>query len=177
MKKIDKLYLFLPLIFGTSCIYLNFKYTVVTIGLPGLDNIIESIINYTSIIIGVLIALFGIVVTLTDKDIMLKLQKNNDDKTIFKYGVETLVSNFLLLVSSIVMQSLVAFSTPLPHMKLVVSLWLGAIVFSLISSVRTVYFLLMISFHQNDNSTRPKTDFTISDTDRQELRERKSQRK
>ncbi|MEI2803332.1 MAG: hypothetical protein V9E84_06445 [Trichococcus flocculiformis] len=40
-------------------------------------------------------------------------------------------------------------------------------------SARTVYFLLMISFHQNDNSTRPKTDFTISDTDRQELREKK----
>lgn len=174
MKKIDKFYLFLPLFLGVLCSVLNLKYFIVTVSLPGLENIIDSIINYTSIIIGVLTALFGIVVTLTDKDIMIKLQKNNDDKTILKYGIETLLSNFFLLVFSIVMQSLIRFVTPVQYIDQIISVWLGIIVFSLTSSIRTIYFLLMISFQQNDNSKRPKTNYTLSDAERKKLREENS---
>lgn len=177
MKKIDRFYLFLPLLLGIACFFLNMKYPIITIHVPGLTNIIDSIINYTSIIIGVLTALFGIVVTLTDKDVMLKLQKNNDDKTIFKYGVETLISNFLLLVLSIVMQSLVRFESPLSYIDWILNIWSGIIVFSLTSSIRTIYFLLMISFNQNDNSQRPVSNYTITEQERIELRQSKSENK
>lgn len=174
MKIVDKFYLFLPSIFGVLILFINLKYAVVTYTLPGLGNIIDSVINYTSIIIGVLTALFGIVVTLTDKDIMIKLQKNNDDKTIFKYGIETLISNFLLLILSVIMQSLTKFDPPVQYINQIISIWLGIIMFSLISSIRTIYFLLMISFHQNDRSIRPETKYNISDKQRKKLRERHS---
>lgn len=170
MKKIDKFYMYLPLILCGFVVYLNLNYNVVTYTLPGIENIIDSIINYTSIIIGVLTALFGIVITLTDKAIMIKLQKSNDDKTIFKYGIETLISSFFLLIYSIVMQSLIRFEIPVNFIQQIISLWLGAIVFSLSSSIRTIYFLLMISFQNNDNSKRPQTTYTISDLEREELR-------
>lgn len=170
MKKIDKLYLYLPLILGLSFIFINIKFFWITLALPGIEFIIDSIINYTSIIIGVLIALFGVVVALSDKDVMIKLQKKNDDKTIFKYSVETLISNFILLIFSISMQSLVRFDPPLQYIDYIISIWVGIIIFALISSIRTIYFLLMISFNQNDNSKRPVAKYGSSEVVSEELR-------
>ena len=94
-------------IIGILVAWLNYRMDIININLAGLDSVLESIVNYTSIIIGVLIALFGIIVTLTDKDIMVKLQKGRGDKTIFRYSVETLISNFILLILTIFLQSVV----------------------------------------------------------------------
>ncbi|HFD1813203.1 TPA: hypothetical protein QFR97_002334, partial [Enterococcus faecium] len=54
-------------IIGILVAWLNYRMDIININLAGLDSVLESIVNYTSIIIGVLIALFGIIVTLTDK--------------------------------------------------------------------------------------------------------------
>ncbi|EGP5301127.1 hypothetical protein EAC14_08080, partial [Enterococcus faecium] len=48
-------------IIGILVAGLNYKMDIININLAGLDSVLESIVNYTSIIIGVLIALFGII--------------------------------------------------------------------------------------------------------------------
>ncbi|EHD3774710.1 hypothetical protein ACWH4J_09070 [Enterococcus faecalis] len=172
-KCIDKLLLYLPWIVGVIFLSINIWLSVVDKNLPGLDSILESVINFTSIIIGVLIALFGIIVTITDKDVMKKLRKNRDDKVIFKYSLETLVSNFILLIASVIMQSIIKFPNDLFYTQCMINIWIFFIFFSISSSIRTIYYLLLISFNQNDQSSRPNSQYTITEERRDELRKNK----
>lgn len=172
-KFIDKVLLYLPWIVGFTFLFLNYWITLINKSLPGLESILDSVINFTSIIIGVLIALFGIIVTITDKDVMKKLQKDRGDKTIFKYSLETLISNFILLINSVIMQSVIRFPEDLPFTQLMMNIWVFLIFFSIASSIRTIYYLLLISFNQNDRSARPSSDYTLTDQEREELRRNK----
>jgi len=146
-------------IIGILVAGLNYGMDIININLAGLDSVLESIVNYTSIIIGVLIALFGIIVTLTDKDIMVKLQKGRGDKTIFRYSVETLISNFILLILTIFLQSVVKMKPHPDFANFTVQLWFFMFVFSIVSSVRTIFYLLLISFNQNDKTKRPESKY------------------
>lgn len=146
-------------IIGILVAWLNYGMDIININLAGLDSVLESIVNYTSIIIGVLIALFGIIVTLTDKDIMVKLQKGRGDKTIFRYSVETLISNFILLILTIFLQSVVKMEPHPDFANFTVQIWFFMFVFSIVSSVRTIFYLLLISFNQNDKTKRPESKY------------------
>lgn len=150
-----KLAVILAMIFGV----INYKFNFVNSALPGVDKVFDSVVNFTSIIIGVLIALFGVVITITDKDIMVKLQKNRGDKTIFIYSIETLLSNFALLILTIILQSLISFETQLSGTNFLVQFWFIILIFSVVSSIRTIFYLLLISFNQNDRSKRPKSNY------------------
>lgn len=173
-KAVDNLLMFLPSIIGVITFVVNFKYGIVSSSLPGLDKVVESIINFTSIIIGILTALFGVVVTLSDKDVMKKLQQNRGDKTIYKYSVETLLSNFVLLILSIVLQSLLEFKPILFWTDCFLNLWISILMLALFSSIRTIYYLLLISFNQENKSKRPSSSLIISDEKVKDLRMRNS---
>jgi len=175
MKFIDKVIKILPWIIAILFLVINNIFNLVNIFLPGLQEIINSLITFTSIIIGILTALFGIIISLTDKEVMIKLQKNNDDKTIYKYSIETLLSNFLLLIFSIVLQSLTRFDPALSYINHVLTIWLGIIGFVLTSSLRTIYFLLLISFNHNDKSSRPVSEYKLRNDERRKLREKYSE--
>lgn len=159
-----------PILFSMSIFYLNIKYVVISSSLPGLEKVLESVINFTSIIIGILLALFGVVVTLSDKDVMKKLQQNRGDKTIFKYSIETMITNFIVLVLSIISQSLLDFSPKLPWIDIYFYFWLFFVLYSLTSSIRTIYYLLLISFNQDDHSLRPSSSLKMESDDRIKFR-------
>ncbi|MFC4770961.1 hypothetical protein [Enterococcus hermanniensis] len=173
MKIVDKIIWRFPLLFSVTICIVNLNLGIVKHDLPGLDKILESVITFTSIIIGVLVALFGVVVTLADKDIMIKLQRNRGDKIIFKYSLETLITNFILLIISIIMQSVLEFSPTLKYVDYCVYTWVFFLIFSIASSIRTIYYLLLISFNQDDKSNRPKSSLKISNEERTKLRMKK----
>ena len=173
-KKIDKIVLFLPLGFSLLLAKLNLCFNLVSSTLPGLDKVLESVITFTSIIIGILIALFGVVVTLTDKDIMKKLQKETGDRTIFMYSLETLLTNFVVLILSIAMQSIIEFNPSLLWVDSYIDIWLFFVLFSLLSSIRTIYYLLLISFNQDNKGARPKSTLPLKPEKRMTLRARKT---
>lgn len=170
---IDKLIMFLPIIFATACSYFNIRYSIILSSLPGLDKVLESVINFTSIIIGILLALFGVVVTLSDTDVMKKLQQNKGDKTIFKYSIETMLTNFSVLLLSIILQSLLEFQPKLFWLEIFLYFWFFFVLYALASSIRTIYYLLLISFNQENRSSRPNPSLTISEQDRMRLRAKK----
>lgn len=162
--------MFFPVFIAIVISYFNIKYNTISSSLPGLDKVLESVINFTSIIIGILLALFGVVVTLSDTDVMKKLQQNRGDKTIFKYSIETMLTNFLVLILSIVLQSLLEFEPKLFWIENFLYFWFFFVLYSLTSSIRTVYYLFLISFNQENRSSRPKSSLTISEEDRMRLR-------
>ena len=173
-KAADNFWMYLPSIIGVVTFIVNLNNGTVSSSLPGLDNVVESIINFTSIIIGILTALFGVVVTLSDKDVMKKLQQNRGDKTIYKYSVETLLSNFVVLILSIVLQSLLEFKPILLWTDCFLNFWISILMFALFSSIRTIYYLLLISFNQDNKSERPKSSLTISDEKLKDFRMKNS---
>lgn len=173
-KCIDKIVFIVPWVPALLFLIINWKSRIITKTLPGMPAILDSIINFTSIIIGVLIALFGVIVTITDSDVMKKLKGSYGDKQIFKYSLETLISNFIVLVLSIVLQSLVEFSKQVQGTQLIINLWSFAVVFATCSSIRTIYYLLLISFNQNDETKRPKGRKTLTDDEKRKLREENS---
>lgn len=173
-KAVDNLLMYLPSIIAVITFIVNLKYGIVSNSLPGLDNVVESIINFTSIIIGILTALFGVVVTLSDKDVMKKLQQNRGDKTIYKYSVETLLSNFIVLILSIILQSLLEFKPILFWTDCFLNFWVSILMLALFSSIRTIYYLLLISFNQENKAGRPQSSLTISDEEVKDLRKKNS---
>lgn len=168
--------MFAPFILSLSFACINFKLKIIDSTLPGLEKILESVITFTSIIIGILIALFGVVVTLSDTDVMKKLQQNKGDRVIFHYSLETLVTNFIVLILSIVMQSLIEFDPSLGLIDFYVSIWFLFSLYSITSSIRTIYYLLLISFNQDNKSSRPNSSLGISDEERMALRANKKNR-
>lgn len=143
----------------------------------GLNEILGSIITFTSIIIGVLIALFGIIVTLSETDIMQEIRKRKGDRSLFRYSMETLISNFVLLLLSIVFQSLIYYKDNLNMYSVINSyfyIWISLAVFVLFSSARTIYYLLMISFNQNNNTKRPEPT-NLDENESENLRDKYSE--
>ena len=150
----------------------------INIDLKGLDDVFNSVITFTSIIIGVLVALFGIIVSISDTDIMLEIRRHRGEKALFIYCLETLISNFILLVISMIMQILINYSE-YENMKIGITVvfyvWIFVTIYMLASSIRTIYYLLLISFNQNNNSNRP-TGEQLSDEERTEVRNNFSNR-
>ncbi|MDY3705191.1 hypothetical protein [Vagococcus lutrae] len=154
---IDWLITSLPFFFGIIMLYVNWKFKFISQKLPGIDSILDSIINYTSIIIGVLVALFGIIVTITESDVMKKLKGVNGDKIVFKYSLETLLSNFIVLILSIVLQSLTKFEPTLKMTDTILIIWFFCLIYATVSSIKTIFYLLLISFYQDDKSKKPSS--------------------
>lgn len=160
IKKGDLIPTILPTVLSgitfAACYYVDF----INIELKGLDEVLNSIITFTSIIIGVLVALFSLIVSISDSDIMQELKSLKGDRTLFKYCLETLISNFVLLFESIIMQVIIGyFSNPnyLMLFTLFIYIWISSVIFVFSSSGRTIYYLLMISFNQKNNTLRPET--------------------
>lgn len=158
LRKSDLIPTFLPTVLAIVSFMLLFFSDIFNSRLLGIEEVIDSIINFTSIIIGVLVALFGIIVTISDTDIMKKIREEKGERLLFRYCLETLTSNFLLLIFSIIFQVLVNYSSQ-EQLKNKVDcysyFWFSLIIFVFVSSFRTIYYLLMISFNQNDNTQRP----------------------
>lgn len=179
--KIDKkdfLPTFLPTFLAVVVFVFCYFFDFINIHLKGLDAVLNSIITFTSIIIGVLIALFSLIVSISDSDIMQELKALKGDRTLFKYCLETLISNFLLLVESIFMQVLIEYFSNSDYViffNIFIYVWISSIFFVFSSSARTIYYLLMISFNQKNNSIRPETK-RIDKEDSKKLRERFSKK-
>lgn len=159
IKKGDFIPTILPIIISIivfiACYYSDF----INIELKGLNEVLNSIITFTSIIIGVLVALFSLIVSISDSDVMQELRSLKGDRTLFKYCLETLTSNFILLLESIIMQVMIGYFSNVEYItafNIFLYVWISSIFFVFSSSGRTIYYLLMISFNQKNNTVRPK---------------------
>lgn len=172
----DLLPTFLPLLLFIVTFILCFIIPGLNVNILGLNEILGSLITFTSIIIGVLIALFGIIVTLSETDIMQEIRDRKGDRSLFRYSIETLISNFVLLLLSILFQSLIYYkdnSDMYNFINFYFYVWISLTVFVLFSSARTIYYLLMISFNQNNINKRAETT-TLEEEESENLRDKYS---
>lgn len=173
---VDFLSFLLPLLLSALAFYFLGKVKIIGIELKGLGEILASMISFTSIIIGILMALFCVIVSIQDSDVMKKLRENGGDKLLFGFSFETLMSNIILLILSLVLQVVKEYSGAEWVIKwgdFLVLLWISISIYVLLSSIRTVYYLLIVSMFQKDKTLRPDTK-RISQVDEENLKDKYS---
>ncbi|EAC5079592.1 TPA: hypothetical protein RD852_000724 [Listeria monocytogenes] len=132
----------------------------------GFDKVLESVINFSAIIIGFYSAMYGVLLTLKNSDIFKKFKFYGAEGTVKFQLYEALICSFFVLVSSILMQVLENYINIVTN--IVSSIWIGAILILIFSTFRSISLLLRIMFNNNEVN-KVKSDETKDNEKREEI--------
>ncbi|MBU7460725.1 MULTISPECIES: hypothetical protein [Lactiplantibacillus] len=143
-----------PLLFSALFISAKFfwklDYTVL-----GFDKILDSTITFSSIIIGFYTAMYGVLITLKDSDIMRAFRRNKLTGILKFQLYDSLTISFGVLLTSVLMQSLINY--PGVFTGCVTNIWTLFIGYFIATSFRAITLLLNIMFHSDDESQDENT--------------------
>lgn len=163
----------LPLLAGVvllgSCIHFKVK-----VNFEGMPDVLNSIITFTSIVIGFYTAMYGVLITLENSDFFKRLRSNKAD-SVFKWQLYlSLVTAFITLILSIYLQGVSEYPFKLRHF--VFLLWIFLVGFLFMTSFLSISLLLRVVFNhtQIKNET---SDQNLSQNDKMKLRENMNSQK
>ncbi|WP_270370610.1 hypothetical protein [Aerococcus urinaeequi] len=131
---------------GTFVLY----FCKITAEVEGLESVLESVITFSSIIIGFYTAMYGVLISLKDSDIF-KAFDEFDLKSLFTFQLyESVIISFLVLSVSIIMQISIHYENKLSF--IIFYIWLFTTLSFFISTIRTVNLLLKILLHHNHDA-------------------------
>lgn len=137
---------------------LPFTYTV-----KGYGDVLESIISFSAIIIGFYTAMYGVLITLQNSDIM-KIMRIRKVEWLLKYQLyESLVTSFLILILSIIMQVLKNY--PIELTEIIFSIWISTLIIFSASTYGTIIILLKIMFNNKREDFPVENDITQEQKD------------
>ncbi len=133
--------------------------------LKGYSSVLESVITFSSIIIGFYTAMYGILIGIMNSDIF-KIFKNNGIQGIFKYQLyDSLITSFIILFLSIAMQILINY--PNIENKILIEfnltrfffyIWIFILGYFIGTSFRAISLLLRLMFnHNKEDNTNNKS--------------------
>ncbi|EUJ64839.1 hypothetical protein [Listeria fleischmannii] len=138
---------------GVILIFLTwFKIIPYSYEIKGFDKVLESIINFSAIIIGFYSAMYGVLLTLKNSDIFKKFKFYGAEKIVKFQLYESLICSFFVLVSSIGMQILDNYINSFTNV--ICSIWLGAILVLMVSTFRSISLLLKIMFNHDEEDKK-----------------------
>ncbi|MCP1640351.1 hypothetical protein J2T50_002087 [Streptococcus gallinaceus] len=133
-----------PFIISALLAGVSYKLNLINANSKGLDNLFSNIINVFAVVIGVLIALFGILPSISGSEVIKRIREYEAEKQLLYFCKETLILSFLSLFSTIVIEFFNR-NYDLQKYNFIFYLWLFVVCSALISSFRTVLYLLNIS--------------------------------
>lgn len=134
--------------------------------IKGFDKVLESVINFSAIIIGFYSAMYGVLLTLKNSDVFTKFEFYGAENTVKFQLYESLICSFFVLVSSILMQVLENYINIFTN--IVSSLWIGAILILIFSTFRSISLLLKIMFNHTEKN-KVSGEGKFSDKERQTI--------
>ncbi|MGM0181513.1 hypothetical protein IGK74_000410 [Enterococcus sp. AZ150] len=140
--------IFLSLVGWSILVYfLKFSYQT-----KGYSEVLESIINFSSIIIGFYTAMYGIMISLLDSDLF-KIFRKNKVETYLKFQLyDSLIISFIVLILSIIMQVLV--QQPKSNItNIFFNIWILLIGYFIGTSFRSISLFLKMIFNHNSKRT------------------------
>ncbi|MCI8520598.1 MAG: hypothetical protein HFE51_10495 [Clostridia bacterium] len=161
-KKILKVMeIYCPISIGIIC----FIISVFTIGKINVnvctdtfDKVLDSVINFTSIIIGFIGVLIGILFSIRNSKLVKRLFKHKSREKLKQYFIESFVSGAFLIVLSIIMylrQNLIFGEYDL--YTIIFNLWIGFTVYTALSSYRIISIMIVIVFNEEEEEdNKPK---------------------
>lgn len=90
--------------------WFNFKYGITYDSLKGFSNILDSTVNFLSIVIGFYSAFYGMIISMQKTKFLKELSKSKHKNDLPKLLFNSLCSAFLCLILTIVMQSLIQYN-------------------------------------------------------------------
>lgn len=150
--------------------FVFFRYVGIDHTIKGYDEVLNSIITFSSIIIGFYTAMYGVLLTLKEADIFKKFRELKIDKTFKIQLYESLVVSFLILIASIALQVLVNYEQ-LQLTQLFFYAWSFLLGYFVSGSFKTIQLLLKIMFN-HEEKTKQSTVDDIPPTAREAMKER-----
>ncbi|WP_424685749.1 hypothetical protein [Enterococcus sp.] len=142
-----------PLIVAFFVYFLLVKKLGFSYDTAGYDDVLGSIINFSSIIIGFYTAMYGIMISLLDSDIFHIFRKNKVEGYLKFQLYDSLIASFVILLLSIVMQVLIKQSLSNDIEKEIVTIffniWNVVLGYFVATSFRSISLLLKMMFKNN----------------------------
>lgn len=137
-----------PFILATIFLIVCLNYQI-NFKIKGLENVLESVITFSSIVIGFYSAMYGILLTLSNSNLMREFRKRKVNR-IFKYQLyDSLISSFIVLIISITLQIFKNYPGTLTD--IIFNIWLFLIGYFISTTYRSISLLLKILFfHEVD---------------------------
>lgn len=149
-------------------IYMNNKINInITTGT--FDKILDSIINFTSILIGFIGVLIGILFSIKDEVLVVKLFNHKSKEKLKQYFIESFISGIFLILMSIVLYLLIDISA-LNINYLLSSIWGGLITYTMCCSHRIIRIMILIVFNKSNQNSAAKDSMNIEE--KKQLQER-----
>lgn len=160
----------LSLVISYLLINAGFNYN-----LKNFDKVLDGSITFSSIVIGFLAALLGVLVSIRDADIVRKIFSVREKQLFRYYFYETISIGFLVVIISAALHIFREFNSIITFFLF--SIWSFVSFFFIFSAIRIIHVLMLVLFKSNekDNSTRPE-GYMLSETERKNAREKLKKR-
>lgn len=110
----------------------------------GLEEVLDSVITFDSIIIGLYGALYGVIASMSDSKVFKTLKREGVLEDFNNLLSCSLKSSFILLISSIFLQLMRHY--PCEMTQLLFDLWVGVLFFFIVITYRSITILLKYIF-------------------------------
>lgn len=154
----------IPLIIILVTLPLDFTYKI-----KNFDGVLNSVITFSSIIVGFLGALLGILITIKNTRIIKEIKDNNEMNTLRYYFNEALILGFIVVIMSIIFQVLKDY-----HFAFVLYFFYIWFVFSAaftLSSFRIIKLLMKTFFKSDESEERPSSNVdSINKEEREKMK-------
>ncbi|OME07842.1 hypothetical protein BSK64_06180 [Paenibacillus odorifer] len=159
-----------PFIFGAASLYLAYRYDV-TYKIPNFDKVLDGAITFSSIVVGFLGALLGILISIKDSEVVDSIFRSKEKSTLKYYFYEPFLLGLAVVVSSAFMHVMRAYDNRLSS-DVTFYIWLLVTVWFLPSTFRVVNNFMSVFFASHINTGRPAGNSETDLTRRQERRDR-----
>lgn len=150
------IYIFLPYLFSLILSILLFCFLSDFYKIEGFDKILESVINFSSIVIGFYTAMYGILISIKKNSVLKQFPIFNVD-WLFKYKLyESLILSFIILIFTTLFQVLIYNEN---NFTLIYSyVWVFIVFIFLIISIQVMFLLLKILLSEPDQIRKPRSE-------------------
>lgn len=143
--------MFYPVLAGIALILFVCKYNI-SYTIKGFSNVLESVISFSSIIIGFYTAMYGVLLTVSNSELMIKIREKNLSGFMRFQLYDSLFVAFLVLIISVVLQSLRFY--PSLILFIVFRCWAFLLGYFIATSFRAVSLFLNILFNHKKKKRR-----------------------
>lgn len=150
----NALFTLAPFLFGVLLlillVFVDIKYKLSYSNIKGFENVLESMVNFLSIVIGFYSAFYGMIISMTKTDFLIELSKSKYKNVLPKTLVFSLLSSFSALIITVFMQ--VLFNYPSNFAFFVYLLWGFLVGVFITYSIQTALLSISMIFYSDSES-------------------------
>lgn len=146
-----------PLVISMIICFLSFRFNIDFSELSDYKFIYSNIISFSSIIIGFLITMVSILITLTNKRVMIKIRELKADNLLKSYFVFPILSGLFLVLLSIILGIVFDSNGLNVNNGTMTSIWIFTLVYFVTTTCRIFIIMLKLLNRVHEEELRPES--------------------